>query len=421
MLRVPPMSSTHRRRYTDPAWLEREHEQIWPRAWVCAAHEAELPAPGAVLAVDVGLSSVILVRGDDGAVRAFLNVCPHRGTRVVSGRACEVRQLRCGVHGWQWRLDGRVAGIPSREQFAHLADLDERASLRPVALARWGEFFWVNLDPQPEPFDDFVGPFRDALAPWNLSGFRVSNVDTVEMPANWKLAVGIFIEGYHIPVVHPQFAGVVDIATERREFHGDHSWASALLYPPGGFGTGASMSRDLRAFIAAAGVDPEPFRARPADARAAVREGMLRARALGELTPESLSDDGLVTFANLFLFPNVMFSLFAHLAVVQRFRPHPRDPAVSYMDQYVLERRRLDEAPRTLTHRVIRVGVDSLGDNSDQDVALLGALQQGQYGVGPSSQTLGLPDERLARFEQSVDAALDGPGRDVGGAPVRHP
>ena len=190
------------RRYHDPERLRRE-EALLARHPVLAAHVAELARPGDLLAVDAGSLPILLTRGDDGELRAFVNVCRHRGTRLCADGTGSARALVCPYHGWSYRLDGRLLHVPHEEGFPTLAR--ESSGLVPLPVAVSHGLVWVTPSPGaqaalPSPSDDpLVG---DDIAGLALASHVPFDRRRWRRAMNWKVALDGFCENYHIRVAH---------------------------------------------------------------------------------------------------------------------------------------------------------------------------------------------------------------------------
>ncbi|MEU2564366.1 aromatic ring-hydroxylating dioxygenase subunit alpha [Streptomyces longispororuber] len=208
------------RAYTDPEVFEREQEHVFEALWVCAVRAADLERPGAYRTVQVGRESVLVTRARDGALRAFLNVCRHRGARLCADAEGEVRRgLRCPYHAWTYGLDGRLLAAPN---LTRMPDVDRSAyGLVTVALREWLGYVWVCLAEEPPSFEETVVTeaaerLGDAAAveryrPGDLAlGRRV----TYDVRANWKLIVENFMECYHCATIHPELTDVLPEFTE---------------------------------------------------------------------------------------------------------------------------------------------------------------------------------------------------------------
>ena len=167
-----------------------------------------------MLRLDVGIGPIILVRQDDGTVRAFYNTCQHRGSALVLEPTVEAaRRLTCPYHGWVYRLDGTLAGYPDAGDFD---ELDHTClALRDVRCATWGPLVFVDLDPDAAPLLDWLSPVSDDLAELGGLTSRLHLADTRsrDVAVNWKLPVDANIETYHVNVAHRRTAaGFIDQA-----------------------------------------------------------------------------------------------------------------------------------------------------------------------------------------------------------------
>lgn len=201
--------------YTDAAVFGREQERIFEAHWFCAARAGDLLTPGAFRTVTVGRESVLVVRGRDGALRAFLNICRHRGARLCTEPAGEVRRsLQCPYHAWTYALDGRLTAAPNLGALS-AAERDGRG-LVPVALREWLGYAWVCLAEEPPAFEaDVVGAVTARLGdPSAIDRYRPEDLAlgrriTYDVAANWKLIVENFMECYHCATIHPELTEVL--------------------------------------------------------------------------------------------------------------------------------------------------------------------------------------------------------------------
>ena len=188
--------------YTDPDRFERERSMI-RRTPQFFGLSCRLPEPGSYATDDDAGIPVLLVRGDDGRVRSFLNVCRHRGSRVVSDQGLGRRTFACPYHGWTYDCRGRLAGVPDRESFAGI-DLSDRNLVELPAL-EWGGMLWSTLDPSialdPDRFLAGLGP---ELASYRFEDYVHYARRTLVRRMNWKMVIDTFLESYHFPVLHPK-------------------------------------------------------------------------------------------------------------------------------------------------------------------------------------------------------------------------
>jgi Rieske 2Fe-2S family protein len=201
--------------YTDPAVFDREQEAIFEGQWLCAVRAGDIPGPGQFQVVQAGRESVLVVRQHDGGLRAFLNVCRHRGARLCVEESGQVkRHLRCAYHAWTYDLGGRLAAAPN---LARMPDLDREArGLVPVALREWLGYAWVCLAGQPPSFQDtVVGSVEarlgseQAIGAYQVGELAVGRRISYDVTANWKLIVENFMECYHCATIHPELVSVL--------------------------------------------------------------------------------------------------------------------------------------------------------------------------------------------------------------------
>jgi Rieske 2Fe-2S family protein len=195
--------------YRDPAHYERELEAFWYRRWVCVAREEELPAAGDWLRVRVGTQSMIVVRDEGGAVRAFHNTCRHRGSVLCtedSGRFAR-RRIVCPYHAWTYDLGGQLVATPRRMETPDFRAED--FPLFEVAAERWGGFVFVHLEKNPPPLATSIGERDERYRRYRFDELRIGKRIVLEVKANWKLLAENFSECFHCPPVHPEFCGIV--------------------------------------------------------------------------------------------------------------------------------------------------------------------------------------------------------------------
>lgn len=189
--------------YLSAAHYELEWERLLGQSWLLVLREADVPNAGDYRTVELrGSESILVVRGSDGTLRAFFNVCRHRGTRLcdqASGRAGPV--LRCPYHAWTYGLDGRLVGVPDEKALEGF-DRSE-LGLHPCALAVWEGFVFVNLARTPVPFEEALAPLVGRFASHRLPSLVALRRITYDVKANWKLLHQNYSECYHCSPLHP--------------------------------------------------------------------------------------------------------------------------------------------------------------------------------------------------------------------------
>lgn len=205
----PRLTGVPAGRYTDEGFAALEADAVFGRSWLFVAHTDELPHAGDYRVVEQLRRPVVLVRDEDGRIRAFHNTCTHRGAALVLDSAGSTgRRFSCPYHNWVFGLDGSLRGMPDAHDFG---DLDRDClALRAVRCEVWGPLVFVNLDPGAAPLADFLADVGDDLAELaTLDGrLRLARHTAVDVASNWKLPVDANIETYHVNVVHRQSAAL---------------------------------------------------------------------------------------------------------------------------------------------------------------------------------------------------------------------
>ena len=222
-------------RYRTAEFAELERQRLWPKVWQLACSVDHVGRPGDVFEYRCGLLSVLIVRGGDGQLRGFQNVCRHRGNSLISGNA-NVAELRCPFHRWSWDLTGRLREVPSRSDFGPLDD--ESLGLIPVHVASWGRLVFVNLDLDAMPLSEWLEGIPDDIAWIGVDHYRCVATVVTEVQCNWKIVTDGFSETYHIQGLHREMlASIDDVGASQRLWsrHGVSSQAygvaSARLGP----------------------------------------------------------------------------------------------------------------------------------------------------------------------------------------------
>ena len=197
-----------------PEFYELERKALFPRRWCFVAAASEMPRPGDVLPVLLAEHPLLLVRGADGEVRAFYNICRHRGMRLVIEKVGRKSELRCPWHGWTYGLDGRLAATPGLGGVGTADDPEfscRDIALAPVRCGLWHDAIAVNLDGRAPPLASEFRPFDRTLVAdgYDLDAFRHLATWETSYAGNWKVSVEGGIEEYHLPWGHPQFVATV--------------------------------------------------------------------------------------------------------------------------------------------------------------------------------------------------------------------
>ena len=193
--------------YTNRDQTEIENRAIFSREWQLVGHESQVAKPGESLCRTIAGNPILIVRDNEMKIRAFYNVCRHRGGPIAV-KSGTTTVLQCQYHGWTYLMDGSLRGVP---QFDRVELFDKKDfGLKPVKLKIWQGLMFVSLGKNPPPFEPVVEGIDERIRPIKLGDMKYYMSTTDLINCNWKVYVDNFLEGYHIPIVHPELAGLLD-------------------------------------------------------------------------------------------------------------------------------------------------------------------------------------------------------------------
>jgi choline monooxygenase len=186
--------------YTERAVFDEEQEKIFRRTWQVVGHRGQLAKPGDYFTLELLSEPLLLVRGAAGELRGFYNVCRHRAGPPAEG--CGSRKLfRCAYHGWTYDLEGKLLSAP---EFENVQEFDPAYfTLAPIRAEEWSNLIFVNFDPQARPLRESLGEMPRQAERFYFAGMKLFQRRTYDMKCNWKTYVDNYLEGYHLPSVHP--------------------------------------------------------------------------------------------------------------------------------------------------------------------------------------------------------------------------
>jgi phenylpropionate dioxygenase-like ring-hydroxylating dioxygenase large terminal subunit len=204
--------------YISEAYARAERDKLWRKVWLQVGRASELVNVGDYITYEVLDDSIVIVRAASDELRAYHNVCQHRGRRLIDcaerekharGRALPVTdggppQLTCRYHGWRYGLDGKNTRVVHKEDW-NGALKNECIRLAKVNIDTWGGWMWINMDPDCEPLCDYLAPAPSMLDPFQLQNMRYRWRKWGVFDCNWKVAIEAFNETYHVQSTHPEF------------------------------------------------------------------------------------------------------------------------------------------------------------------------------------------------------------------------
>jgi choline monooxygenase len=208
------------RYYIDPTVLVDENRCVFGKTWQLVGRAEQVRQPGQFFTAEIAGEPLLIVRGNDRALRALSNVCRHRAGPIAKGEG-KRPVLQCGYHGWTYTLEGRLHATP---EFAGVQEFDKASCVLPrFRVEEWNELVFVNLDPQAEPLVDWLGEMAVDMPKHDYTGFRLARRKDWELDCNWKVYVDNYLEGYHIPIVHPGLFRELDYPNYRTETRRNYS------------------------------------------------------------------------------------------------------------------------------------------------------------------------------------------------------
>jgi phenylpropionate dioxygenase-like ring-hydroxylating dioxygenase large terminal subunit len=414
-------------RYWSREFMQAEWDRIWTRAWLIGGLAEQVPNPGDFFTYEIGRESILVTRGDDQRVRAFYNVCPHRGKRLVDAEQGHARRIACAYHGWRFKPDGELSFVPCAEDFTGGTPCG-RVNLEELRCEVFAGFIWVNLNPDARPLAEHLGPVGPQIANYEMEKMRRTHWVTLDGDFNWKCVQDNFNESYHLPYVHPGTLYVMEQSYKDCQFdlYADHG--HARMFMPGSRPSKslkgqtetviAALERELRYWD----LDPESFRSDPMAIRAALQRAKRERGAAKGWDYSRFHDEQLTDHWHYTVFPNLSFSLKPDGCIWLRADPHPTDPEACVFDMWYFTWFPEDGGPyfanamaeavdpgAAVPHKRGKVGEISCGPAIDQDVAIWSSQQKGLRSRGYRGGHLAGQESRVRFFHDTIDRWLAAP------------
>ena len=404
--------------YTCPDFFRREMSAMWSCTWQWACREEHIPSVGDHYVYDIGPYSVIITRVAEGEIKAFINSCTHRGTRLLGEEGPGFgKSFNCPFHGWSWHLDGALKDVPGRWDFPHVCEATH--SLQEAACASWQGFVFVNLDTDASPLSEQLDVLPEHFAHFPLENRRIRLHVQKILPANWKAAQEAFMEAYHNFTTHDSPTGAntqYDIFGPHvsRFIHniGHYSPESLSDYPGDKWRSPPLTEQELLA-----GLPVTQRTLEEGETARAVGAQLLREEMGAQLDVDfsSVSDSEMLDSIEYHLFPNAFFFPGALISMAYRFRPIGDD-----VDSCLFEILMLEPLPEGARHpdppEPVRLSVEQsyteveelawLGAVYDQDTGNLQLQQQGLKATRKGITLGNYQEARIRRFHLTLDEYL---------------
>lgn len=414
--------------YTSEEFARAERERMWPYVWQFAAREEDIPEAGDYTVFEIAGRSWIISRQDDGSVRAFHNVCLHRG-RKLRDHDGSADAFQCPFHGFTWNKDGSFAGMPCAWDFKHLTP--EKLQLPEAEVARWGGYIFLREEKGGPTLEEYLAPLPEHFKRWRHEECATVVWVAKEVAANWKVVAEAFMEAWHTIVTHPQLLPFSGDANAAYRFWGDNVNVNLVpfgIMSPHVDPAGKTEQWIVDEFIKYNGRSADQYD-KDADPYAVdVAEGQTAREALGAkmrtlYEEQSGYDHSDATDAELL--DGLVYNVFPNFApwggympnIVYRWRPG-KTPDTCLMEVRVLVRVKKGEPhPRSPEMKLLtreQLWTDApelgiLGDVFEQDMANLPFVQEGLHASKNGEVQLGDYQEiRIRQMHRTLMKYIDG-------------
>ncbi|MFT4768758.1 MAG: phenylpropionate dioxygenase-like ring-hydroxylating dioxygenase large terminal subunit [Glaciecola sp.] len=411
--------------YFTKNYQDLEWERLWTKSWLIAGVTADIPELGDYFLFDIGSESLIITHNEEG-IRAFYNVCSHRGARLVTEERGNKKVFVCPFHSWSFHNSGELRRITDEETFQPEV-IAHRPGLTPLRCEVHAGIVFICMDDNAPPLQEILGLPEGYLEAYNIEQMTVVRHVRSEWGSNWKVGVEAFYESYHLHAVHPETRGVMGDLNVQYDLY--PQGASRMIVPLGQPSPRAhdqeTVNEGLQMMLQEAGVDPEDFTGSAADVRRAIQEGKRqRAERLG-LDYSHFSDSQLSDSWATGVFPNVQMGCHPEAIFLMRFLPHKSDPERFYYDTMTLMMPVDDPDYRSPAWMGLAEGTDvsgntrpameyySLGEDAQlgmvlsQDAEFLPIVQRGMRSRGFKGQLWGEQEQRLRHFHVELERRLE--------------
>ncbi|TDG15331.1 aromatic ring-hydroxylating dioxygenase subunit alpha [Seongchinamella unica] len=412
--------------YFSRDYMAREWQRIWTDTWLIAGVSSDLENVNDFFVFDIGDESIIVTRTEEG-VKAFYNVCAHRGAKLVWDERGRRKVFVCPFHSWSFRNDGELRRITDEETF-HPEVIAHRPGLTPVAVAEHAGIVFIHMGDNPPSLQESIGLPEGYLEAYQIDKMKVVRHVRSEWGANWKVGVEAFYESYHLHAVHPETRGVMGDLNVQYDLY--PNGASRMIVPLGQpsprVADQKTVNEGLQMMLQEAGIDPQGFDGTAADVRRAIQLGKRkRSERLG-LGYERFEDGQLSDSWATGIFPNVQIGCHPEAVFLMRFLPHEKDPERFYYDTMTLllpaedpsycppawmglpEGTDVSGRVRPATEHYTLEEDAGLGLVLSQDSALLPVVQKGMRSRGFKGQLWGEQEQRLRHFHVELERRLQG-------------
>jgi|TARA_B110000977_G_scaffold195934_1_gene275326 phenylpropionate dioxygenase-like ring-hydroxylating dioxygenase large terminal subunit len=412
-------------RFYTKEFMDLEWEKIWTKTWQIGVRESDLPDPGSFVTHEFGKENFLFVRGSDGVVRGFFNVCQHRGNRLCTIEYGDLDVFTCPFHGWQWSSNGSLKQVADPQFFRQFDDgiPSDELSLSGLKTAIWGGWVWFNMNPEAVDLEKWLGTLGSHLETYEFSEFQLVDYQTFEWGGNWKHAVDAFNESYHFTSLHPdmvQFGEGHDIPIELEGIHSRMlnfgGTVSEVLEEQDEMTTLRTRMMENRL-----GLTKDEYKGSAKDVHHEVLKHKRSIQGGTHFPYEKMNDEQLAHQYHYTFFPAATFTQKPEAGNVFRYRPHATDPNRCYYDFFILLRNPEGTPVPAYEHRVHPHGDATiyakalegsfdpiLANVLQQDGSNMESMQDGVKSDSFKGMLLCEQEVRLRHFHQTIDRFIDG-------------
>lgn len=408
-------------RYFSRDFMEQEWDKIWTKTWQIAGLTQELAKIGDYITTSLGRERILCTRGDDDKIRAFYNVCQHRGLELMAAESGNARRLTCPYHGWAYNLSGMLKAVPDEADYPQGSPCG-KLNLVEIPCESWAGFVWFNMDEDCAPLKEFLGPIADQIDSYPMEDMRRTHWVTVEGDFNWKLVQDNFSESYHVPFVHPSSKFVIEYSHQHCQFDHYPQGHCRMLMPGAGpaeavKGGEKETLESLKNELSLWELDPDDYRG--GKTRNIRKDLQRQKRKLGKEKGYDFSsyhDDQLTDNWHYTIFPNLSFSLKPDGNIWLRARPHESDPEKCYFDMWYMTlfpkgtteyyswvMREYVSVDKPAEHIQGKAGEISAGPAIDEDLEIWPQQQRGLHSRGYKRDYLAGQESRLRFFHETLE------------------
>jgi len=427
-------------RYYSKNFMEKEWDCMWTKVWQIAGWASEIPNSDDFFVYKIRKEEILVVRQKDNSIKAFYNVCPHRGNILVHVENGSLDAFKCTYHGWVYDTQGILRNLQDPEDFDG-GNPCGKIRLKEVQCKTALGFVWINLDDNPQEFEEALSPLLDHLEPYQPERFiRVLNL-TCEVNCNWKIIHDNFNESYHLPTLHPELSVHIENNYKFSQFDMYENGHNRMLMPGHKPALGNESPNDVQFPLSEAlkawDLNPDDFSGKAQETRTAIQKQKRKlAKEKGFWHYEFLTDEQLTDYYFYNCFPNYDITMTPDGIQVQRPQPHPTDPEKCFFEHwwFVPKMERLSgsatfigsdktestagenmtETPlgpkplRTAAHEWIVYPEGSMGYVTDQDIGMAIGQQKGVKSRGFDGAILTGQETRVRRYHEVLNDYIEG-------------